>query len=232
MSATEHTTSQYVKKALPESFWKPILHQQQRKIYDRFARAFPPNAKWKILDLGTDASSDNRVNYILESNYPYESNITGSGLENGEHFKSCFPTARYFQLTRSAQSLPFADGEFDIVFCSAVIEHVGSHDQQLGFLREILRVSKRAFITTPNRWYPVEFHTMTPFLHWLPTRFYRRIYRILGFLFFSDEQNLNLLTRKSLLSLVPDEIRRYSRIESYRFLGLTSNYLLIVDSSY
>ncbi|MDR1740563.1 MAG: class I SAM-dependent methyltransferase, partial [Synergistaceae bacterium] len=51
---------------------------------------------------------------------------------------------------------PFKDGEFDLVFSSAVIEHVGSFERQTRFISEAARVSGRyVFITTPNRWFPV-----------------------------------------------------------------------------
>ena len=64
--------------------------------------------------------------------------------------------------------MPFADGEFDIVFSNAVIEHVGGREQQRRFVEESLRVARRAFVTTPNRWFPVEVHTRLPLVHWLP----------------------------------------------------------------
>jgi hypothetical protein len=33
---------------------------------------------------------------------------------------------------------------------------------------EAVRVSSRVFLTTPNRWFPVELHTRLPLVHWLP----------------------------------------------------------------
>jgi SAM-dependent methyltransferase len=65
-------------------------------------------------------------------------------------------------------ALPFPDGAFDIVFSNSVIEHVGSADRQAQFAREIARVGRSFWVQTPNRWFPVEPHLLTPFLHWLP----------------------------------------------------------------
>lgn len=137
--------------------------------------------------------------------------------------------ASYVRASRAERRLPFKDGEFDLVFCSAVVEHVGTRAAQEHFVSEILRVGKRAFITTPNRWYPVEFHTMTPGLHWLPASIYRPLYRKLGFEFFSQEENLNLLSRDELWALVATAQRPRCRLGRHRFLGWTSNYFLIAD---
>lgn len=65
-------------------------------------------------------------------------------------------------------SLPFRDGAFDIVFSNSVIEHVGGPERQRQFAREITRVGTAYWVQTPNRWFPVEPHLLTPFLHWLP----------------------------------------------------------------
>jgi len=64
--------------------------------------------------------------------------------------------------------LPFRDQSFDIVFSNSVIEHVGAPAQQRKFADEIRRVGKRYWVQTPNRWFPLEPHLLTPFVHWLP----------------------------------------------------------------
>jgi Methyltransferase domain len=65
-------------------------------------------------------------------------------------------------------SLPFAKQSFDIVFSNSVIEHVGSTDAQRRFAAEVQRVGRRYWVQTPNRWFPLEPHLLTPFLHFLP----------------------------------------------------------------
>ena len=57
-----------------------------------------------------------------------------------------------------------------------MIEHVGGREQQRRFVEESLRVARRAFITTPNRWFPVEVHTRLPLVHWLPDALAHRAY--------------------------------------------------------
>jgi len=71
--------------------------------------------------------------------------------------------------------LPFRDGAFDVVFSNSVIEHLGSRARQERFAREAARVGRRYWIQTPNRWFPVEQHLLTPFIHWLPKGWQRAI---------------------------------------------------------
>uniref|UniRef100_Q021E4 Methyltransferase type 11 n=1 Tax=Solibacter usitatus (strain Ellin6076) TaxID=234267 RepID=Q021E4_SOLUE len=66
------------------------------------------------------------------------------------------------------RALPFRDQSFDVVFSNSVIEHVGDSESQLRFAREIARVGHAYWVQTPNRWFPVEQHLLTPFIHWLP----------------------------------------------------------------
>jgi SAM-dependent methyltransferase len=65
-------------------------------------------------------------------------------------------------------ALPFADASFDIVFSNSVIEHLGTPERQRSFASEVARVGKRYFVQTPNRWFPVETHLLTPLVHYLP----------------------------------------------------------------
>ena len=75
---------------------------------------------------------------------------------------------------------PFEDKCFDVCWSNAVIEHVGDYDRQLLFLNEIKRVAKNAYITTPNRFFPIEVHTRTPFLHYLPKPVFDQYLNVVG----------------------------------------------------
>ena len=74
-----------------------------------------------------------------------------------------------------ACALPFRDRAFDVVFSNSVIEHVGDRASQERFGREAARVGRGYWIQTPNRWFPVEQHLLTPFVHWLPAAWQRAI---------------------------------------------------------
>jgi len=79
-----------------------------------------------------------------------------------------------------AEAMPFPDGAFDVVHSNAVIEHVGGRERQEAFVREAVRVGRRVFVTTPNRWFPIEVHTRLPLVHWLPEGPAGRAYDLAG----------------------------------------------------
>ena len=96
-----------------------------------------------------------------------------------------------------ACDLPWADKSFDIVYSNAVIEHVGDFARQQRMAREIARVGKSWFVTTPNRWYPYEFHLRLPFVTWLPFHGYRWAGAFLAY---------NHLSRRYRFTLSPREV--------------------------
>ena len=80
-------------------------------------------------------------------------------------------------------TLPYADGQFDIVISNHVIEHVGDAADQRHHLLEIRRVLADggvAYLAVPNRWRLVEPHFHLPLLSWLPHPFCDRYVRLAG----------------------------------------------------
>ncbi|MGA9633817.1 MAG: methyltransferase domain-containing protein, partial [Solirubrobacterales bacterium] len=104
----------------------------------------------------------------------------------------------------SATSLPFEDRAFDVVFSNSMIEHLGDRTNQQRFAREALRVGRGVWIQTPARWFPIEPHLLTPFVHYLPKNAQRRLLRnltIWGWITRPDQSEVdNLLEELSLLS--------------------------------
>jgi SAM-dependent methyltransferase len=78
----------------------------------------------------------------------------------------------------AAEGLPFGDGEFDLVYCNSVIEHVPP-PQRAAFAGELRRVGRAWYVQTPALAFPVEPHALLPAAHWLPRRL-RRLYWKLG----------------------------------------------------
>ncbi len=70
-------------------------------------------------------------------------------------------------------------------------------------MRELCRVGKSFFITTPNRWFPFEHHTGLPLLHYLPPSVFRPLLRRTRYRHWAEESNLNILTARELAALFP-----------------------------
>ena len=115
---------------------------------------------------------------FFEEHYPWRDRITALGVHDGTSFSRRHPAIAYVQ--GDACALPFTDQSFDVVFSNAVIEHVGDIDRQRLFVAEALRVGRRVFLTTPNRWFPIEVHTRLPLVHWLPRGAAARAYDLAG----------------------------------------------------
>jgi SAM-dependent methyltransferase len=98
--------------------------------------------------------------------------------------------------------LPFADDEFDLAYCSSVIEHVAPRDRA-AFATELRRVARGWFVQTPAYSFPIEPHALLPFAHWLPPRV-RRPYWRLGVA--GDWEPIELLRRHEMAALFGEPI--------------------------
>jgi hypothetical protein len=110
-----------------------------------------------------------------------------SGLASAFSFATILPSQGF------GRPIPAQDGTYDWVSASAVLEHVGSAADQIAFIRECARVGRGLFITTPNRWHWLEFHTKLPLLHWLPRDTHRTVLRTFRLPFWAEEKNLRLV---------------------------------------
>ena len=136
----------------------------------------------------------------------------------------------------SATRLEFEDGSFDVGFSNSVIEHLASWERQESFAREIRRVGRSLWVQTPARRFFVEPHLITPFVHYLPKRWQRRLLRnftVWGWLARPSQEAVDrflaetrLLDHEEMRRLFPDcEIRRE------RFLGFTKSYVAVRRAS-
>jgi len=77
----------------------------------------------------------------------------------------------------ASAGLPFADGEFDLVYCSSVIEHV-PRSRRAAFASEVRRVGRGWLVQTPAFSFPLEPHSLLPAAHWLPVPVRRSYWRL------------------------------------------------------
>jgi len=181
------------------------LWNRRRKLA-LFLSELRPGPETTIVDVGVgDTGFDTEPGVALSHNffeamYPWPDRITAVSDVPLPNFAQEFPEIA--PVTASGTNLPFEDDSFDIAFSNAVVEHVGGQEEQRRFVHELCRVAPRVFVSTPNRRFPVEVHTLVPFLHWLPRGARDRAFAALR----RDAwRGVELLNQRELLALFPAE---------------------------
>lgn len=187
------------------------LSLRSRRIkMELLQRYLPLQGTERVLDIGSQVDTQSRQ--LLER-FPDQSRITAVNLfpEHLESIRAAYPGIHTVQA--DARSLPFPDKSFDLVYSNAVIEHVGDLADQQRMAEEVRRVGKRWFLTTPNRWYPFEFHARLPLVSWLPARLMHKTTRLWSYNHVhgryqpgNDLSDVQLLTARQLRALFPDSL--------------------------
>ncbi len=197
------------------------------KIFNIFENNVSYNQNTKIIDVGTTPILEEYENIIFQL-YKWKENITGFSNQNCNILKNIFATSNF--IIGDARNTKLENDSYDISFCSATIEHVGNYNEQKQLINELFRISKEhIFITTPNRNFPLDFHTKLPLLHLLPKKIHRSLLRLLRFEFLSKEENLNLLNINEIKKILNElNIVNYS-IYYNKFLFMRSNIIVIIN---
>jgi hypothetical protein len=178
---------------------KPIHRKFRAQKMELFLRIAGDSAsQFRLLDVGGGPGVDgefldlySRFAEVVVVNLDPEAFEAGPAV----HFQSMFADGRF---------LPFGSASFEWVFSNAVIEHVGGWEDQLRFAQEIRRVASRGyFVTTPNRYFPLESHTLLPFYQFLPVSLQRRVAPYSpGYL--RQYEEINLLSSAQMRKLFPE----------------------------
>ena len=185
---------------------------KKQKIYD-------------ALDIGTTSDDENA-----------SSNLIIKNIKNIEKFKcisdqeinsKIFYKKLKKSITEDLTEMELNEFSSDIVISSATIEHVGGTPNQNKMIENIVKLTKKIFIiTTPNKFYPLEFHTKIPLIHWLPKPIYKKILNLLGLTFHAKEENLNLLSVGELKKLLDNQKVTYE-IKFIKLFFFRSNIIII-----
>jgi methyltransferase family protein len=195
---------------------------------ERFAREFPITSETRVLDIGGTPECWEllpvRPRLVLLNMPRAKEDLSGAAS----------------WVAGDGRQLPFRDSAFDLVFSNSVIEHVGDAASQRRFAAEVARVGRTYWVQTPNRWFPVEQHLLTPIVHWLPRAWQRAIvprFNLWMFLtgitgdrrrFYIEHYltDIRLLTTGEVRALFPR-----ARIIHERFCGITKSLVALRKST-
>jgi SAM-dependent methyltransferase len=199
--------------------YRPFQKHFRRGRMRDFVEMFKISSDTKIVDVGGDPFNWELGEVTADVTLV---NIIGSPWER--------PRMRL--LVYDGRKLPFDDNDFNVCFSNSVIEHVGSWEDQKRFAQEIRRAAPRYYVQTPNRYFFIEPHLLTPLIHFLPRRFVRRLMRnftLHGLITrpsqrWIDEfvEQTRLLSVREMRELFPD-----ATIIRERFLGMTKSIIAI-----
>ncbi len=213
------------------SLMNRISYAKRKEMFNLLQKLANFENLQQVLDVGATADKLHPESNFFEQFYPYKEHITALSNQDAKFLETEYQGLKFVQ--GNALNMPFEDNSFDLVFSSAVLEHVGSFENQCKFINECLRVSKKyVFLTTPNRFYPIEFHTYLPFIHWLPKKVHRKILNLIGQKELALEENLNLLSKKALktmLNFCSKNLKFNAQILNVKLFGVPSNWILFVS---
>lgn len=220
-------------------FWRMFrkFSGRQRAIRGQMFRdAFNIRPDTKILDLG--GGTGGHMASILDG----PADVTVADISESDLQQAAARGYSTVQLQGDESVMPFEDGQFDVVFCSSVIEHVtGPKDEmrwmtddrkfnenadrfQGQFASELRRIGKGYFVQTPYKYFIVESHSWLPVFivmmpRWMmvPTiRFTNRFWPK------GTRPDFRLYTRRQMREQFPD-----AEIASERVLGMTKSLIAV-----
>ena len=180
-----------------------------------------------FLDIGT--TEENKLessNFFVKkfNDIKIKKSITNQNISN-EKFTACLKKS----ITDDFSKDEIIKFKSDLVISSATIEHVGNFENQVKMVKNIAELCNKCFfITTPYRFFPIDFHTKIPIIHMFPKKIHRKILTILGLEDYAKEENLNLLDINS-LKVIIEKLNNNDfkiKIMKIKLFGLTSNLLI------
>jgi hypothetical protein len=149
---------------------------------------------------------------------------TGLSIDSLDGMEKLYPGKRFVQYNGGA--FPFKDKSFAWAYSNAVIEHVGDYQTKLTFVKEMVRVADQVFFTTPNKYFPVDAHTMVFFIHWNDSLFLKWREKNNKWM---PKESLNLLSYSEIKQLLKDANVKDFKIIRNRFMGMTMTFSVIIN---
>jgi len=200
---------------------RPLRDHFQRKRCEWFLRVVPWEALSNVVDVGGTPDFWRR----LGGNKPVTLVNSDPGELRGYE--------GYAALVGDGRALDFPSQSFDLAYSNSVIEHVGEHGDMEAFASELRRVGKSYWCQTPNKWFPLEPHLGTLFIHWYPPLL--RIYPVVRYMTLWGVlnkpsragaaiaiANINMIGRRRFKALFPD-----AKILVERWWGMSKSFIAV-----
>jgi hypothetical protein len=180
-----------------------------------------------FLDIGTTEENNlDSSNFFVKqfNNIKIKKSISIQNIE-----KKNFTLFLKKSITKDFLKNEINDYKSDLVVSSATLEHVGSFENQLKMMNNIISLTNKVFfVTTPYRNFPIDFHTKLPLIHMLPKKIHRNILNFLNLKDYAKEENLNLLDFTTLNKII--NLLKLDNFEiiivNLRLFGLISNIMI------
>lgn len=205
---------------LREIVWAASRRARQKRAAV-FRQKFDLGAATRVLDVGSENGEN--IHLVLsgtgvKAENVYIADIAPEAIKEGRD-KFGYQTV----LLDESGRLPFAEGEFDVVYCSSVIEHTTipkseiwkiknadefrekAWENQKIFAEEVRRVGKSYFVQTPNRGFVIESHSWLPLAGFLPRPWLLKVLRVSNRFWIKDAPpDFNLLNADEMAKLFPE----------------------------
>jgi len=204
--------------------YQPFLKYFRTKRMQQFEDRFELTKDTQVLDVG-----GGEYNWLFLSVKPC---LTILNVQ---------PPARKYSnisyVVADGRNLPFQDRAFHIIYSNSVIEHLKSFENQQLFATECQSVGHGYYVQTPNKWFFMEPHLITPFIHWLPYKIQRLLLRnftVWGWITRPTSQycesfmnEVRLLDERELKQLFPE-----GKIFRECFLGIVKSIMAVKITSH
>lgn len=201
------------------SIFRPFQRYFRTKRMRQFRQLFGLTAETRILDIG-----GYEFNWMLLDFSPHVTLLNLAVPREREN--------NFTWVVGDGRHLPFKDGAFELVYSNSVIEHLAGIENQRLFAAECRRVGQNYYVQTPNKWFFMEPHLITPFVHWLPCKIqilFLRNFTVWGWITRPTRQycesfmkELCLLDEREMKKLFPE-----CKIYRERFLGIVKSIIAV-----
>jgi hypothetical protein len=126
------------------SFADRAAYNTRLKIYNILSEIIDLNQLESIIDVGVTADKTQISSNFFENIYPNSEKITAFSNQDASWMENEYKGLKFKQGT--ALEMPFEKNTFELVFSSAVIEHVGSKTIKANLSGNVLEYQKDMFL--------------------------------------------------------------------------------------